>query len=205
MKTGDFEVARKQLSRLLNRIPKNKEWSLEYKRNYFKSFLTGIFFALPANGNDKTVRFEDIMEASFQCLDQADSWQELKACILRELETIVVLFTNCETRRGKVIAEAQLFIENHFRENITQTDLLNHLHVSRSWLKAAFKKETGLTFTAYLRKRRIEEACSLLRSTNHPLWKVAYESGLRTDRTLRRAFQEELGISPQAYRNNSDA
>ena len=205
LKTGDFEVARKQLSHLLNRIPANKELSLDYKRDFFKSFLIGILFALPANGNEKSVQYEDIMETCFQCLDETESWRELKSCILKELEIIVSLFTSWGTHREKIIIEARLYIEKHFRENITQTDLLQHLSVSRSWLKRFFKRQTGLTFTEYLRKRRVEEACSLLSASNSPLWKVAYDSGLRTDRTLRRAFHEELGISPQAYRKNHGA
>ena len=145
------------------------------------------------------------MDTCFQYLDQAKSWRELKFCILRELGTIVSELTDCETRRSKVIAEAQLFIEKHFKEDISQTDLLKHLRVSRSWFKDSFKRETGVTFSEYLRKRRIEEACSLLRSTEFPLWKVAYLSGLRTDRTMRRAFHEELGISPKTYRKNHGA
>lgn len=204
LKTGDFEDAREQLAELMDRMPRNSEWSLEYKREFFKSFLTGIFFALPANGTDKSEKYEKIMDKCFQCFDQAKTWRELKSCILRQLQTIVFFSTNGETYRGKIIAEAQLFIEKHFKEDISQTDLLKQLHVSRTWFKDSFKQETGCTFTGYLRKRRVEEACSFLRSTDHPLWIVAYDSGLRTDRTMRRAFQGELGLSPQAYRKNHE-
>jgi AraC-like DNA-binding protein len=142
------------------------------------------------------------MDDCFVNIDRAASWRDLKKCLLSQLQTIVLLFNNCETRREKIISEAKLFIEGHFKENIDQADLLRKLSISRSWFKTAFKEETGLTFTRYLRKRRIEEACMILRSTDNPLWKIAHDSGLRTDRTMRRTFQEELGLSPQAYRRN---
>ena len=204
LKTGDFEDARERLSRLMNRMPRDSEWSLEYKRDFFKSFVTGIFFALPANGTDKSEQYEEFMNTCFQCFDRAGTWRELKTFILQQLQAVVLLFNDHGTHRKKLITEAQLFIEKHFRENITQIDLLIHLNVSRTWFKSTFKQETGYTFTESLRKRRVEEACSLLKSTTYPLWRIAYDAGLSTDRTMRRAFREELGVSPQTYRRNHE-
>lgn len=200
--SGDFNDAREQLSCLMNAFPHDGKRSLDHKRNFFKAFLTGIFLTFPTNGDEKTAQFEDIMSNCALMIDRAESWRELKSCILRQLEKVVSLFTDYETRRRRIINEAHFFVERHFKEAITLDDVLNHLQVSRSWFKESFKQETGLTYTEYVRKRRVEEACSLLKATDHPMWIVALESGLRTDRTMRRAFQEELGISPQVYRRN---
>ena len=202
LKSGDFEEAREQLSCLMNAFPHNGKRSLDYKRNFFKTFLTGVFLTFPTNGDENTTYFEDTMETCTLKLDQARSWRELKSCILKQFETVISIFTDFETRRRKIITEAHFFIEKHFKEVITLDDVLRHLQVSRSWFKESFKQEIGLTYTDYVRKRRVEEACYLLRASDHPMWIVAIESGLRTDRTMRRAFQEVLGTSPQDYRRN---
>lgn len=48
--------------------------------------------------------------------------------------------------------------------------------------------------------QRIERARQLLEETDHPVEKVARDSGFGTAASLRQHLQSELGVSPSAYR-----
>ena len=110
---------------------------------------------------------------------------------------------DCPKIDESVIARAEAFIENSFRNEITERDLLKHLRVSKSWFAKAFKEKMGLTFREYLCTRRVNEACLLLRTTEYPLPAVARKSGLGTERTLRRAFKRVLGITPRSFKKRT--
>jgi AraC-like DNA-binding protein len=63
-----------------------------------------------------------------------------------------------------------------------------------------FKKATGLTFTDYLGRVRIEKARELLLNPNARVSEVAYDSGFQSLTHFNRTFHRLLGESPSQYR-----
>jgi AraC-like DNA-binding protein len=63
-----------------------------------------------------------------------------------------------------------------------------------------FKKTTGLNFTAYLSRIRIEKAKSLLLNPNLRIGEAAFESGFQSITHFNRIFKKVTGLSPTRYR-----
>ncbi len=64
-----------------------------------------------------------------------------------------------------------------------------------------FKKATGLTFTDYLARVRIEKVKNLLLNPNKRISEAAYEVGFQSLSQFNRVFRRIAGESPTTYRD----
>jgi AraC-like DNA-binding protein len=63
-----------------------------------------------------------------------------------------------------------------------------------------FKKATGLKFTDYVSRIRVEKAKNLLLNRNLRVSEIAYEVGFQSLTHFNRVFKKILGLSPTEYR-----
>ncbi|MBS1001221.1 GlxA family transcriptional regulator [Acetobacter persici] len=74
------------------------------------------------------------------------------------------------------------------------------MQLERRQLTRLFAQETGLSPAQWVEQTRLAIARHLLESSRSPLKIIAAEAGFGAVRTLRRAFQRHLGITPVEYR-----
>ncbi len=79
----------------------------------------------------------------------------------------------------------------------TQAQLLN---VNASYLSTLFKKETGVTLTDYVNKKRVENAVFLLNSTNMQIQGIAQFCGIQDVNYFTKIFKKYIGKTPKEYR-----
>ena len=90
------------------------------------------------------------------------------------------------------------FCSKHFKENITLETLEKELHLSRFHISHLFNDRLHISFSALLRRLRIDEACKLLKG-GASVTDAAYSSGFGSLRNFNRAFADEKGITPSEY------
>jgi AraC-like DNA-binding protein/ligand-binding sensor protein len=98
------------------------------------------------------------------------------------------------TRRAKA------YVTDHQNDPISLNDVSHALHVSTFYFCKMFKKATGLTFTDYLGRVRIERAKTMLLNPNRRISEVAYEVGFGSLTHFNRIFRRLVGKSPSDYR-----
>lgn len=81
----------------------------------------------------------------------------------------------------------------------TQAELLN---VNASYLSTLFKKETGVTLTDYVNKKRVENAVFLLNSTNMQIQSIAQYCGIPDVNYFTKIFKKYVGKTPKEYRGD---
>lgn len=79
-------------------------------------------------------------------------------------------------------------------------ELAHFLDLSRSYLHRVFADTWRTTPSRYLRREEVLVASRLLRDSALKETRVAYKAGFGTRRTLFRAFQKTLRMTPSAYR-----
>lgn len=72
--------------------------------------------------------------------------------------------------------------------------------VSARHLTRLFRSEIGMTPGQFLESVRLEAAQALLEAGSDPVEEVAGRSGFGSAETMRRVFQQTLGVSPTVYR-----
>ena len=95
------------------------------------------------------------------------------------------------------------YFTNQMRHLQTSPQYSLHVHNCIAYIDRSelFKKETGLPFSEFVRKRRIESAKSLLRDTDLSASEIAETLAFSSQSYFIRIFKAETGMTPGAYRN----
>ena len=101
-----------------------------------------------------------------------------------------------------IITRAKEFIDQHKSDPISLSEVARALNVSTFYFCKLFKKATGLNFTEYLSRVRIEKAKNLLLNPNLRVSEIAYEVGFQSLTHFNRVFLRIVGRSPTAFRES---
>lgn len=110
---------------------------------------------------------------------------------------IVVQQDNAEP---PVITRAKEFIKQHQTEDISLGQVAKAVNTSTFYFCKMFKKVTGINFTDYVSRVRIESAKNLLLNPNLRVSEIAYEVGFQSLTHFNRVFKKIIGQSPTEYR-----
>jgi len=105
-----------------------------------------------------------------------------------------------ENAEPPVITKAKKFIEEHQTEDISLSDVAKAVNTSTFYFCKMFRKVTGINFTDYLARLRIERAKNLLLNPNLRISEIAFEVGFQSLTHFNRVFKRVLGQSPTDYR-----
>ncbi len=96
--------------------------------------------------------------------------------------------------------EMLLFIEKHFTDRITLSQVADMVHLSPFHFCKTFKKLTGLTLIQYINLQRIYEAERLLRTTTLTITAIAEQVGCGSINSFSKIFKQYKGYSPMSVR-----
>lgn len=92
------------------------------------------------------------------------------------------------------------YVNDHITEQLVLNELAQRFYINVSYCGELFRNVTGENFTQYVRRRRLQLACDLLKRTNLPLSQVASRVGYPDLPYFSRIFTAAMGLSPSRYR-----
>lgn len=92
------------------------------------------------------------------------------------------------------------FIENHYMDKITITDIAKEVGLSQSHFMKYFKNTMGTSFIDYLNEYRLTMASRLLVSSDSSILDIASEVGFENLSYFNRIFKKRFAQTPSAYR-----
>ena len=98
------------------------------------------------------------------------------------------------------VVRARQYIQDHCGDPISLSEVARHAAISPFYLCKKFKEVTGLHFTDYVSRLRVERAKELLRDPNHRISEVAFRTGFQSLSHFNRCFKRVAGESPTACR-----
>ena len=111
---------------------------------------------------------------------------------------VVVQHENAEP---PVIIRAKEYIHEHQTEELSLGQVAKAVNTSTFYFCKMFKKVTGINFTDYLSRVRIEKSKNLLLNPNLRVSEIAFEVGFQSLTHFNRVFKKILGQSPTEYRS----
>jgi AraC-like DNA-binding protein/ligand-binding sensor protein len=102
-----------------------------------------------------------------------------------------------------MVRRAKAYIAGHHEDPIGLDDIARTMHVSTYYFCKIFKRATGLTFTDYLGRVRVEEAKHLLLNPHLRVSEIAYTVGFQSLTHFNRVFRELTGESPTRFRGET--
>jgi len=105
-----------------------------------------------------------------------------------------------ESQSVKPIRQAKQYVDEHYPEKILLEDVAEVVGLNAVYFSALFKKETGMNFSNYLLKVRMEHAKKMLIETNDTILAVASSVGYGDPKYFSQLFQKAVGVKPALYR-----
>jgi LacI family transcriptional regulator len=103
------------------------------------------------------------------------------------------------------VATALRFIKNYAGQAISVSDVVEQARVSRRTLERRFSRALGRSISSEITQCRLERAKRLLLETDLPSYRVAAGAGFGSIKTFNRIFRRAAGVSPQRFRQTSEA
>ena len=122
--------------------------------------------------------------------------------LMRQLHWLVDMVNRCSGQSvSNPVAKTLQYIWASYRFKPSLAEAAKLTGHNASYLSTRFRKETGLTFSAYVERLRMDLARRLLRETDLSILNVALESGFQSQQYFSRVFHSETGMTPKEYRN----
>lgn len=99
-----------------------------------------------------------------------------------------------------VIARARAYIADHLGEELSLVQVARAVNTSEFYFCKLFRKSTGLTFTDYVARVRVEAVKQLLLNPHKRVSEAAYEAGFQSLSQFNRVFRRIAGEAPSSYR-----
>ena len=91
------------------------------------------------------------------------------------------------------------YIQSHLTDQLSVFHLAQVMNVTREYLSARFKKETGTTLTDYINRQRIHLSKYYLRENKLSVTQISLLCGYSDSNYFGRVFKKQEGLTPKEY------
>ncbi|MFT4107527.1 MAG: response regulator [Lacrimispora sp.] len=107
------------------------------------------------------------------------------------------------TRSDKLVDMSRAYINDHYTEKLTLTDVAEALNISSGHLSNTFKKLTGITLSDYIAQVKIEHAKELIDTHQYLMYEISDRLGFDNPYYFSKVFKKVTGISPREYESRA--
>lgn len=176
--------------------------ALRQSKNIFIGFIALVGKAGAIKGNldiEQTYQLIDLYTQECERCISVNQVNELRYNAIIDFAQRVADQKHPEAYSDEVYSALQ-FIKTHTNQPIGVDDVLKHVYKSRSMFMEQFKKETGETIARYIIKAKLQESKQLLANSNKSIADISNFFYFSSQPHFQRAFKNEYGITPLAYR-----
>lgn len=110
------------------------------------------------------------------------------------------LFLQVADSEPESVKRARQYIMSHLTESMALEEVARYAGVSPFHFCKVFKRATGMTFTEFVNRARVEQAKRLLLKPQARVTEVAYDVGFQSLSQFNRSFRRVTDTSPTEYR-----
>ena len=102
----------------------------------------------------------------------------------------------------KECAQIKEYLDANYASQITLDTLTRLTHMNKYYMAHSFTKFTGLSPIQYLNRRRLEDACQLLETTDCSISEIAAQTGFSSQSYFTQIFRKFYGMTSVQYRQS---
>lgn len=103
--------------------------------------------------------------------------------------------------KGK-IEKVKYFVERNCFKKVCLEDAAHAVCLSPKYLSRIFEENTGMRFTEYRLKVKIDQAMALLKKSGYNVDQIADKLGYKNTESFIRQFKKSTGVTPTEYRKS---
>ncbi|MHA0856877.1 response regulator transcription factor [Paenibacillus sp. CMAA1364] len=101
-----------------------------------------------------------------------------------------------------IIRQVHAYISQNLNSDVTLNTISNHVYLHPVYLSRLYKKETGISLSAYISRVRMEKAMYLLTHTNKKILEISKEIGYNKPQYFISLFKEQYLLTPKEFRDS---
>jgi AraC-like DNA-binding protein len=179
--------------------------------NYIK--ILAANFPLKSNKLNDTLSLEQLDEVKHLILTIRREMENKKSDYLtfvcNYISSILILisrsyknakFSQKEKQNYQRLMQAIKYIDSHFKDNITLDEIAQKIGYSRCYFSSIFKKCMGMSIWDYICIKRIEEALTLIKTTDKNIADIALDCGFNNAVNFNKLFKKYTNVTPNFFR-----
>ncbi|WP_309387143.1 PocR ligand-binding domain-containing protein [Cerasicoccus frondis] len=99
-----------------------------------------------------------------------------------------------------LVVNAKKYIQERYQDQLSLDDAARAVNASTKHFCKVFKQATGITFTDYLSRVRVEKAKAMLANPHLRVSEIAFDVGFESISQFNRSFKRVTGQTPTDYR-----
>lgn len=103
-----------------------------------------------------------------------------------------------------IIRKIKKYVSENLTGDISLSTIAAKSYLTPNYLSTLFKSETGINYTDYVVKERIDHAKKLLRDTQLKNYEIAEICGYSNAKHFAMSFKRHTGLTPLQYKNSSE-
>jgi len=131
----------------------------------------------------------------------------IKHCLLeviyKIMEHAVRAEVSVQSAKSNLVKEVLEFIKEHYAEQISLTEMAEHVHVSKEYLCRIFHMLSDVSPVEYLNRYRIQQSTVLLLQADVRISDIALACGFNHSSYFGKMFLNYMGCTPTEYRRNN--
>lgn len=200
IKLEDQEKVQKEVEKLVTQLEES-----HYNFNAYQSAILEIIFSISGifrqyHMMDDEI-FADAKRMTMKVLS-LETGEQLNAWLLNYCDYIIYAIHQRKVDRNSILAQkAMEYVQQHYgNAELSVDEVCAYLHVSTSHFSNIFHKETGMSFLAFLTKKRVDEAVRLLKTTDEKSRVIGEMVGYPEPNYFSYVFKKNMGMSPAKFR-----
>ena len=135
-------------------------------------------------------------------IDEKSSISELKGFLysICGVFDATAVYTDRTAENTELLQKIFDFVEKNYNGKCNLGALSEGTAYNYVYLSRYFKDRTGITFTDYVNRYRINQACYLLKNSEKNILSISYECGYDSPRSFNRNFLSVMNQTPGEYR-----
>ena len=171
---------------------------LRFSYKSLRSSPTGVAF------HDESGTIRDIIDRVRHEYDKKrHGYIEYIRCLFMEILILTMRKIGKDEKKAKqseAVTEMTEYIRLNYKEKLKLSELAKRYNYSLSYISKKFKDETGVGFSEYLQRIRIEQSCRLLENSDLRISEVAARVGYDNVKFFNKVFKETLDLTPREFR-----
>ncbi len=166
------------------------------KKRYF-DLLVNTFFRM----NNKLPEFDGLVQ-KMKSLDLDDRPEDILLAVMANYcEVCLAVNARKKSHNIRLKEDILSYLEDSYTDkNLCLFSVSSQFGLSAGYLSHFFKEQTGVNFSVYLEKLRVEKAIELLKETHIQVQQIVERVGYANPYSFRRVFKKITGVSPSEFR-----
>ncbi|MCF7940703.1 MAG: response regulator [Spirochaetia bacterium] len=148
--------------------------------------------------NKKSRRVTEKLEALRSAINSFRTFEQLSVWIVQTIESNAELIER--NRFAPAVEHALEYIEEHYTDIRSVTQIADHVNLSLDYFSRFFKKQVGVTLNSYLINYRLDKASIILLSSNLSVQEVAKKVGIENGSYFSKCFKKKFHTQPIQFR-----